>query len=181
MILYRADTRTPETMRTKFRDGFKAWCPLTLEQARKFAQLFAGSTDSKGLPPHLVKQFGKGAKLNDLSAYIKWTKNKTSTVWISTAINKDCGGQSSGATIYEMSIDLKEFEITGAVLSALPGGRKSNLKPSVVLDGDSIDKSTLIAINHGPVHDAEVAFLTTIPINKITRTHLGKETNLFHP
>jgi hypothetical protein len=79
-----------------------------------------------------------------------------------------------------MSFALKEFEITGTVLKALPGGRKSNLKPSLVLDGDSIDKSTLIAINHGPVQDAEVAFLTTIPLNKITKTHLGKETHLFH-
>ncbi len=165
MILYRADKRTRDVMEKQFKQGFAAWCPLDISQARKFASLFAGSKDTAGLPQHLVEHFKAGAKLNDLSAHIKWTKNQTQTVWISTAINEDCGGQSTGATIHKFSIDLREFTILGSGLLELTQGRQSDLKPSLLLDSDNIMSSNLIAINHGPRKDAEVAFLTTIPLN----------------
>lgn len=169
MILYRADGRTMAEIRE--RDGFQAWCPLDLQQARKFACLFTGSTDDAGLPAHLQEQFGDGKKkLNDLSAYIKWTKDKSSTVWISTAINDDCGGQGSGGSIFRIEADLKEYDISGSNLVLLQEGRRSNLKPSLVLDGDTIMTSTIIALNHGPKDDAEVSFLTAIPNNLIKDT-----------
>lgn len=167
MYLYRADGRTYQEMKTKYPQGFKAWCPLNINQAKKFAAIFAGSLDITGLPDHLKKHFGNGGNLLDLSAYIKWTKNKTSTVWISTAINTDCGGQGSGGTIYKFNIKLKEYKIQGRSLAALPAGRTSNLQPSLLLDGPSISSSNIIAINHGPRHDAEVAFITTIPLSCI--------------
>lgn len=170
MDLYRADRRTLADMKSKYSGGFAAWCPLTVAQARTLIGLMMGNTDTTGLPSHLVSHFGTKSKLNDLSAYIKWTKNKTDTVWISTAINTECGGQSSGATVFKFTIDFKEFDIVGNKLSPLPKGRGSDLQPSLLLDGDTLGGSNLIALNHGPRHDAEVAFLTTIPLSKVVGT-----------
>jgi insecticidal toxin complex protein TccC len=167
-VLYRADGRSLATMQSDFSDGFKAWCPLDTTKARKFMSLFCGSSDTSGLPAHLDRQFrGKTNSLGDLSAYIKWTKNKSETVWTSCAINDKCGGQiSDGDTIFKITITLNEYLVTGSRLSA--GQRTGRLKPSLLLDGTSIANSTIIAINHGPLDDAEISFITTVPLDYVT-------------
>ncbi|KVP50010.1 C80 family cysteine peptidase [Burkholderia ubonensis] len=164
--LYRADGRTFEELKGKFPDGFTAWTPLGVGGARKLVSTFLGEKDTSGLPKHVVDKIGEwnNPKLNDLSTYIKYTKDK-STVWVSTAINTDAGGQSSGAPLYKISGKLYEFDIKGNVLIPLPNGRTSNLKPSLLLDAPTLSESKLIALNHGPLNDAEVSFLTPIPLS----------------
>ncbi|OLF53406.1 hypothetical protein BTN82_16710 [Pseudomonas chlororaphis] len=142
---------------------------MNTEQARKFASIFVGGKDTSGLPKHLVENISKWGgkpKLNDLSTYIKYTKDK-STVWVSTAINTEAGGQSSGAPLYEISMVLNEFRINQGGLESLPGGRSKNMEFSLLLDGSSIETSQIIALNHGPKDDAEVSFLSKIPMSTI--------------
>ncbi|MEG0434801.1 MAG: hypothetical protein RR615_16595 [Morganella sp. (in: enterobacteria)] len=124
--LYRADGRNYEEMKTKYKEGFKAWVPLDTEQARKFIGIFTGSKDTAGLPGSLtenINKWGSAPKLGDLSAYIKYTKDQ-STVWVSTAINTAAGGQNSGAPLYEISVELYESKIVRQNLIAAPEGRK---------------------------------------------------------
>lgn len=167
--LYRADTRTYEKLQQSSPEGFTAWVPLNTEQARKFASVFVGSKDTSGLPKHVVEnieKWGIKPKLNDLSTYIKYTKDK-STVWVSTAINTEAGGQSTGAPLYEISMTLYEFKIGRNGLEPLLGGRSKNMEFSLLLDSSSIETSQVIALNHGPKDDAEVSFLTKIPMSNI--------------
>ncbi|WP_124321806.1 hypothetical protein [Pseudomonas chlororaphis] len=167
--LYRADNRTYDHLLQSSPEGFTAWVPLSTEQARKFAGIFLGGKDTSGLPKHVIENIGKwggSPKLNDLSTYIKYTKDK-STVWVSTAINTDAGGQSAGAPLYEITMALNEFKIGRNGLEPLPGGRSKNMEFSLLLDGLSIETSQVIALNHGPKDDAEVSFLTKIPMNSI--------------
>ncbi|MEB0222998.1 hypothetical protein QN407_04590 [Pseudomonas sp. 10S4] len=167
--LYRADKRTYENLQQSSPGGFTAWVPLNTEQARKFASIFVGGKDTSGLPKHIVENIGKWGgkpKLNDLSTYIKYTKDK-STVWVSTAINTEAGGQSAGAPLYEISMVLNEFKIGRDGLEPLPEGRSKNMEFSLLLDGSSIETSQVIALNHGPKDDAEVSFLTKIPMSNI--------------
>ncbi len=172
MDLYRADKRTLKKMQDDFPRGFEAWVPLTAAQARKFVSLCLGSSDTDGLPLNLVSQYkdkNNFRQLGDFSTFIKYNKDQ-STVWISTAINTECGGQSGGATRYKFTFALNEFSVVNKKLVPLVGGRKSALKPTLLLDGAGIADSNFIAINHGPLDDAEVSFLTTIPLDKITGT-----------
>lgn len=166
--LYRADTRTLERMRTDFPAGFSAWVPLGVEGARTFMGAFLGGRETSGLPAHVVGQIGKwgNPKLRDLSQYIKYTKDK-STVWVSTAINTEAGGQSSGAPLHKISAHLYEFEIVDNRLVPLPDGRRNALKPSLLLDAPTLEASSLIALNHGPLHDAEISFFTPIPLSMV--------------
>lgn len=167
--LYRADNRTYDDLKNRFPEGFKAWVPLSTEMARKFTNVFVGGKDTSGLPKDVVeniKKWGDKPRLGDLSTYIKYTKDR-STVWVSTAINTEAGGQSSGAPLYEISMDLNEFKIMKDRLEPLPGGRTRNMEFSLLLDGSSIDCSAVIALNHGPKDDAEISFLTTIPMKYI--------------
>lgn len=167
---YRADGRTLDELQEKSPRGFEAWTPLGVEGARKFVSIFTGSDDKSGLPKDLVNQiarWGKNPKLSDLSAFIKYTKDR-STVWVSTALNTDAGGQSSGAPLYRIRKKLYEFGIKNGALVALPQGRTSPLKPSLLLDAPSIKEANVIALNHGPVSDdAEVSFLTPIGLDDI--------------
>ncbi|AZE48348.1 Putative insecticidal toxin complex [Pseudomonas chlororaphis] len=167
--LYRADHRTYEDLQENYSEGFKAWVPLDTEQARKFVNFFVGGRDTSGLPKDLIgdiEALGKKPRLRDLSSYIKYKKDH-STVWVSTAINTAAGGQSSDAQLYEISMELNEFKIGRGGLEALTGGRSSNTEPSLLLDGSTIDDSKIIALNHGPTEDAEISFLTPIPMKNI--------------
>ncbi|WP_387692441.1 RHS repeat-associated core domain-containing protein [Photorhabdus sp. RM71S] len=167
--LYRADNRSFEEMQSKFPEGFKAWTPLDTKMARQFASIFIGQKDTSNLPQETVKNINKwGAKpkLNDLSNYIKYTKDR-STVWVSTAINTEAGGQSSGAPLHEINMDLYELTIDGQKLNPLPKGRTKDRVPSLLLDTPEIETASIIALNHGPVNDAEVSFLTTIPLKNV--------------
>ncbi|TPG76417.1 hypothetical protein EAH78_18875 [Pseudomonas arsenicoxydans] len=169
LTFYRADNRTYEKLQQSSPEGFTAWVPLNIEQARKFASIFVGGKDTSGLPKHVVENIGKWGRtprLNDLSTYIKYTKDK-STVWVSTAINTEAGGQSAGAPLYEITMALNEFKIGRNGLEPLPGGRRKNMEFSLLLDGSSIETSQVIALNHGPKDDAEVSFLTPIPMSNI--------------
>ncbi|WP_165948015.1 hypothetical protein, partial [Burkholderia pyrrocinia] len=79
------------------------------------------------------------------------------------SINKEGGGQSSGAPIYGFETKLYAYEISGGNLVSLPNGRTGNLKPALLMDGTDIDSSTIFAIDHGPLSDAEISFFTPIP------------------
>ncbi|MBN3821909.1 hypothetical protein G3N57_37775, partial [Paraburkholderia sp. Se-20369] len=166
--LYRADARTLERMRTDFPAGFTAWVPLGAEGARTLMRAFLGGKETSGLPKHVVDQIGKwgNPQLNDLSQYIKYTKDQ-STVWVSTAINTEAGGQSSGAPLHKISARLYEFEIKDNRLVPLPDGRRSLVKPSLMLDAPTLEASSLIALNHGPLEDAEISFFTPIPLSMV--------------
>jgi hypothetical protein len=168
MDLYRADSRDYAKMCKEFPRGFEAWRPLSLAQAKTLVRLFIGERDRDGLPKLVVDAWASSARptLTDLSTLIKYTKDRT-TFWVSTAINTDCGGQSSGAPIHHIRVALKEFVPQGSSFVPLTMGRTSDLKPSILFDADDLDSATLIAINHGPRKDAEVSFLTSIPIDAI--------------
>ncbi|ERT14989.1 RHS repeat-associated core domain-containing protein [Photorhabdus temperata] len=167
--LYRADNRSFEEMQSKFPEGFKAWTHLNTEMAQKFTNIFTGLKDTSGLPKETaenINKWGQNPQLKDLSTYIKYTKDK-STVWVSTAVNTEAGGQSSGAPLYEITMDLYEFAINKKTLVPLPEGRTKNMVPSLLLDTPKIDTASIIALNHGPVNDAEISFLTTIPLKNV--------------
>ena len=167
--LYRADGRSFEELQNKYPEGFKAWVPLNSEQARKLASIFTGSKDTTGLPKSLVdniNKWGASPKLADLSTYIKYTKDR-STVWVSTAINTAAGGQSSGAPLYEISMELFESKIFKQKAVLVPEGRKKNMEFSLLTDKPDISQSSIIALNHGPLGDEEISFITRIPLSNV--------------
>ncbi|MBD2814853.1 hypothetical protein ID850_08760 [Xenorhabdus sp. Flor] len=169
--LYRADNRRFEELQESSPEGFKAWVHLDSEKARKFASVFLGNDNVESLPKHIVDEINKWKKagtpkLSDLSTFIKYTKDR-STVWVSTAVNTEAGGQSSGAPLYEISMALYEFGVDKGKLVPLPNGRTGNMKPSILLDTQNLEDATIIALNHGPVNDAEMSFLTTIPMKNL--------------
>jgi insecticidal toxin complex protein TccC len=176
--LYRADGRSFEKMRSDFSEGFKAWTPMTITQARQFANCFLGTgINTVGLPAQTKKAVDAmvtknfrgqtvNPKLNSLSQYIKYTKDK-STVWTSWAVNEDCGGQGGGGTIYKITLDLNEY-LVGSTGVLAQGSRTQAKVPSILLDNTSIGNSTIIALNHGPIDDAEVSFFTTVALNGMT-------------
>ncbi|MBE3780443.1 RHS repeat protein [Vibrio parahaemolyticus] len=169
--LYRADGRTYEQLP----EGFKAWVPLDTEQARKFASIFTGSKDTSGLPKHLIDnidKWGAAPKLRDLSTYIKYTKDR-STVWVSTAINTAAGGQSSGAPLYEISMELFESKIINKKIVPAPKGREKNMEYTLLTNHSDINQSSIIALNHGPLGDEEISFITKIPRSNF-KPYLGK-------
>ncbi|MDX7999521.1 hypothetical protein FE394_09970 [Xenorhabdus sp. Reich] len=169
--LYRADNRSLKELQTSSPEGFKAWVHLDSEKARKFASVFLGNDNVESLPKHIIDEINKWKKagtpkLSDLSTFIKYTKDR-STVWVSTAVNTEAGGQSSGAPLYEVSMELYEIGVDKGKLIPLPNGRTGNMKPSILLDTPNLEDATIIALNHGPVNDAEISFLTTIPMNNL--------------
>ncbi|OTA18509.1 hypothetical protein Xvie_00337 [Xenorhabdus vietnamensis] len=169
--LYRADNRSFDELQKSSPEGFKAWVHLDSEKARKFASVFMGNDNVESLPKHIIDEINKWKKggtpkLSDLSTFIKYTKDR-STVWVSTAVNTEAGGQSAGAPLYEISMELYEFEVDKGKLVPLPNGRTRNMKPSILLNAQNLEDATIIALNHGPVDDAEISFLTTIPMKKL--------------
>ncbi|MFZ7219914.1 hypothetical protein [Bordetella hinzii] len=168
MLLYRADQRTPELMRRQFPEGFKPWRSLGLAEVRALIGLFIGMKSAGAIPRDLAQQFGPAPQLRDLSVYIKWTKDKSSTFWVSTAVNPECGGQGCGAPIYEIRDEtLGLYQAVKGGVQAI-GARSSNLKPALVLNSPSLSGATLIGLHHGPVHDAEVSFFTPIPLSIVS-------------
>lgn len=173
-VLYRADNRSYNEMQTSSPEGFKAWTHLDTASARKFANVFTGNKDTSGLPKGLIEninKWGTSPKLADLSTFIKYTKDR-STVWVSTAINTEAGGQSSGAPLYEISMNLYESKILRQKMTLSPEGRTKNMEYTLLTDKPDIEQSTVIALNHGPVGDEEISFLTTIPMQYI-KPYLG--------
>jgi insecticidal toxin complex protein TccC len=161
MLLYRADYRTPEVMRNKHPEGFKAWKPLTVPDARAY----------------VVDWLKKG--LADLSLHIKYTKDRSTTKWVSTAINEDCGGQSGGAPIYTLTFDINFYGLDKKGSLVQQASRTSNLKPCLLLDGPSIKDSNTIALHHGPLNDAEVSFFTAISLDRIVSCKVGGTSGAF--
>lgn len=173
--LYRGDNRTWGEMAEKYPQGFTAWVPLKPGQSRQLAKSFLGNNNTTDLPPDLTKnmlKWGGAPKLADLSTYIKYTKDRT-TVWISTAVNTEAGGQSSGSPLYEINMDLYEFKIVRNQLVPMPEGRQKNMEFSLLLDTPDIESANIIALNHGPVNDAEISFLTRIPFETLKEYKRG--------
>jgi hypothetical protein len=87
--------------------GFKSWANTTIEHAKAIAKLFLG--EKEGDLPEPIKEHLKGNSIKttlDMSTHIKYTKSRT-TSWVSTAINEDCGGQSGGAPIYKVTVEVE--------------------------------------------------------------------------
>ena len=168
---YRVDGRSYETMQTQYPQGFTAWKPLDAAGARKVVNLFMGSTDTTGLPDALASdikaEWGKNPKPSTLSNHIKYHKNKTETNWISTALNTDGGGQSGGSPIYEIKMNLYQSRIVNNKLVPAPEERRSPLDITFLTDTPDINNASIIAINHGPLWDPEVSFLTGIPLKYV--------------
>lgn len=182
MTLYRADWRKL----TQIADagGFKSWQSTTVEEGRAIIKMLMRRT-SVGIPAatsNYLKGNGVPNKLKtlgDMSMYIKYTKDH-STVWVSTAINKECGGQGGGAPIYQVTVDLSPYLIEYVKVNEegsdkpvdkgniVAGARGGNLKPGLLMNNPNLDEATLIAVSHGPLDDAEVSFITPIPIEYIS-------------
>lgn len=174
-LWYRADTRSLAEIGTA--GGFKSWQSTTLDEGRALAKLFiAGGKDAlpKAVKAYLisptlvngVKLLPKLNTLGDMSTYIKYTKDK-STTWVSAAENRDCGGQSGGAPIYRITVTVDEYGISGGQYVAQV--RTSNLKPGLIMNNANVDLATIIALVHGPRGDAEASFLTPIPSTYIDK------------
>jgi hypothetical protein len=165
---YRGDSRTPSVIKAS--NGFRAWVPLDVPQARL---LIKKSTNAKvaddAFPPALTGAL-KGApisKLIDLQIFIKYTKNKSTTPQISTAPDEDCGGQANGKdssgrpyVIYEIVLPPLNVMLQSGGVRALD---KSDIPyqgmfPKVLIDGLSLDASKII----GVLMKDEIAFLTEI-------------------
>lgn len=169
-VLYRADKRSLEQL-TKA-GGFKSWADTTIEQARSIAKLCMGQTPG-GLPQPIVEHL-KGNQIKktlDMSTHIKYTKSGT-TSWVSSAINEDCGGQSGGAPIYKITVDVEPYEVRNKELQAQSVYKQMN--PALLLDDKNVDKATIIGLMHGPKDDAEVSFFSPIPMQYIKLHKAGK-------
>lgn len=173
---YRVDDRSYETLQTKHPQGFTAWKPLDAAGARKVINLFMGSTDTTGLPVELAsdikEHWGKNPKPSTLSNHIKYHKNHR-TNWVSTALNTDGGGQSGGSPIYEIKMNLYQSRIVNNKLVPAPEGRRSAADITLLTDTPDINNASIIAINHGPLWDPEVSFLTSIPL-KYVKPYSGR-------
>lgn len=174
---YRADGRSYETMQAQYPQGFTAWKPLDADGARKVINLFMGSTDTTGLPAGLASdikaEWGKNPKLLTLSNHIKYHKNRTETNWVSTALNTDVGGQGGGSPIYEIKMNLYQHRIVNNKLVPAPEGRRSTMDITFLTDTPDINNASIIGMNHGPLFDPEVSFLTGIPL-KYVKPYSGR-------
>ncbi len=169
-VLYRADKRSLQDL-TKA-GGFKSWADTTIEQARAIAKLCMGQ--KPGALPEPIKEHLKGHHIKttlDMSSHIKYTKSGT-TSWVSSAINEDCGGQSGGAPIYKITVDVEPYKIDMDKLKLQTV--YSQLKPALLLDNKNIDAASVIALWHGPKDDAEVSFFSPIPMQCIKLHKAGR-------
>ena len=89
---------------------------------------------------------------------------------MSTAINEDCGGQSGGAPIYKVTVEVEPYKIQMKKLEEQTV--YSRMKPSLLLDNKNIDSAKVIALWHGPKDDAEGSFFSPIPMQFI-KLHKG--------
>jgi insecticidal toxin complex protein TccC len=164
--------------------GFKSWENTTIEQAREMAKLFIGGAPDgcpQAIKNYLTREQTIGGKkvmaklntLKDMSAYIKYTKDK-STTWISTAVNEACGGQSSGAPIYKVLVDVEAYAFNLIPKTVVATSAYSLLKPVLLMDNPDVNQATVIGLKHGPADDYEVSFFTPIPIEKIQLHKAGR-------
>ncbi|WP_248919896.1 RHS repeat protein [Pseudomonas entomophila] len=167
---YRVDGRDFETLKKNSPEGFRAWQPLDTSASRKLVNVFLGGKDISGLPKNLseeIKRMGASPSLQDLSRYIKVTKDRSTTTWVSAAVNTNGGGQSGGSPVYEISMELYEFVVVKKKLAPHLGGAAGVMKPTIFMDAIEPDKATIVALGHGPDDDREVSFLSLIPMKNI--------------
>jgi hypothetical protein len=140
MIIYRADTRAPEIIKTS---GFQARMPMTLSTARS---LLLSYCENKKSPL-------------DLSRLII---SSPQPQYISTDPDEDCGGYSHKGYIYRIEIDfLAKKEWSDSVLGKQLKLKPNMLWPSIFLNADKLAMATAIALKHFGA-TKEVTFLTTI-------------------
>jgi hypothetical protein len=141
MIIYRADTRTPEIIKTV---GFQARTPMTLPAARSLLLSYCENRKSP----------------LDLSRLII---SSPQPQYISTDPDEDCGGYSHKGYIYKIEFELLgKKEWSDSVL-----GKQLKLKPNMLwpllyLNADKLAMATTIALKHFGA-TKEVTFLTAIP------------------
>jgi hypothetical protein len=172
---YRGDSREPKDLR----DGFQAWVPLSVVQARDLIRRFSGMQALKVNLPALKKDLqdtlNKGDKYTmiDLVRMIKQEKNRT-TIHISTDLTEDCGGYSSGY-IYEIVFDDVVCFDKGGRCTEHPKSLECNshFNSLVVADDKVLTESNMIALSS---KGDEVSFLTTIPYANIKRYKTPKST-----
>lgn len=172
---YRGDSREPKDLR----DGFQAWVPLTVVQARDLIRRFSGMQALKVNLPVLKKDLqdtlNKGDKYTmiDLVRMIKQEKNRT-TIHISTDLTEDCGGYSSGY-IYEIVFDGVVYFDKGGRCTENPKSLECNshFNSLVVADDKVLTESNMIALSS---KGDEVSFLTTISYANIKRYKTPKST-----
>ena len=172
---YRGDSRQPKDLR----DGFQAWVPLSVVQARDLIRRFSGMQALKVTLPALKKDLqdtlNKGEKwtMLDLMRMIKLEKNRT-TIHISTDLTEDCGGYSSGF-IYEIVFDDLVYFDKGGKCTENPTSLECNshFNTLVVADDKTLSDSAMIALSS---KGNEVSFLTTIPYANIKRYKMAKST-----
>lgn len=175
LTFFRGDSRPPEEIIAA--DGFQAWVPLSAEQAQALAQKALGHDIDNALFPAPLRQVLDEIpvrKLVDLGVLIKYTKNQTTTPQVSTAPDEDCGGQANGTDskgrkylVYEVVYDALNILENDVVRPARASDIENlpMVKPKLLFDGADINSSTVLAL----LLKDEIAFLTSIPLDNITR------------
>ena len=183
--VHRADDRDLNTLRSGFQCYNGEWAlKNNVENARScLKKRIDPDHDISKLPdfPQEVLKpvpiiFKKGATKNktliDVMATIKRVLKDYRAFWVSTSVNQECGGMKRKHK-YKIDIPtpLKQYQIVnsdkGNSLMKIDD-RTDIMIPSICLDSDLLDSSKIIAINSGPIDDAEISFLTSIPKNWIT-------------
>jgi hypothetical protein len=171
MFLYRGDSRSPATI--KAGGGFKAWVPLTAQQAQNLVLKFCGSTAQLQLPPQVAATVARRAKEapfgldpGDLARLIISTKSRD-TAHVSTAMDEDCGGYASLGYVYKMEFQvLMIVAITNAVLGQNLLKKSLPLWPELALSGARLNMSGVVAVKQRGAA-RELSFLTPIPLANI--------------
>jgi hypothetical protein len=180
LTLFRGDSRKPEEIENA--GGFYAWVPLSADQARALIRKALGATVDNEVFPTALQDALKGVTINnttDLLPFIKYTKNKSTTPQVSTAPDEDCGGQANGTDakgrkyiVYEIQFEnLNVLEKTGVRPATSDDIRNGPaVKPKILVDGNDLVSSDTIAV----IFKDEIAFLTAIPVDNITRYNNGE-------
>lgn len=183
LLLYRGDDRPPNVM--KGDGGFKAWVPISVDTARNMVKRGLGTNCSVDLPTmgkvkivehRLQPAFREKYNIRTLGAQIKLERTHD-TFHISTDPTESAGGM-GGSNIYRMKFptvylfdqNMKVLDISQ--ISSIPDG-----ETYLLLDKDSIDAATLIALVIGGSAGAEVSFLTSIPMEYIVSFKISGQTN----
>lgn len=172
-VVHRADSRdlSDSTMKNGFTAMNGDWAAKSVDNARLFLKkLLADKTDVSKLKGwDLAKTlFARGVpNLMDISRTIKENLKDKRVFWVSTSVNKDCGGYATrdDYNVYEITPKkpLKQYKIEKGEFKLITKRDKA-LQPSICFDGDAADgsDSNVIAINSGPLDDEEISFLTTL-------------------
>jgi insecticidal toxin complex protein TccC len=196
-VVHRADGRALDHSSIKRDKGFACqngqWCIRELACARAFVKkilnpdydtsTISGFAFANEILTPAKSNFnlpGKNAikqkDLNDVMVYIKRVLKDTRAFWVSTSLNKECGGYATNMDyhVYRFTLPaaLKQYAlILGQPLNTLRpvDSRTNDMVPTICFDGSALDgsDSTIVAINSGPVNDCEISFLTRIPLTWI--------------